>query len=307
MSKATRLRQQSAREKIAAQRAAARRAEIRRRAIITAGSVIVVIAIVVAFVVIKLSTNNPSSSGGSNSVTGTALPASVLKDVTTVPASALNTVGVGSVPSFMAADEGGVPPLTKISNTALTSGGKPDMLYIGAEFCPFCGAERWAMAVALSRFGTFTTQLRGIHSSSTDTDPNTPTLTFYQAKYSSPYLTFTPVENETRDRGPLQNPTSQQQALWTKYDYDPADGSTGYPFIDFGNKYVLKTPTYDPGVLAGMSWAQVAAALHDPSSQVAQGALGSANIITAAICKMTGGKPGNVCTAPGVVKASGSL
>jgi hypothetical protein len=306
MSKATRLRQQSAREKIAAQRAAARRAEIRRRAIITAGSVIVVIAIVVAFVVIKLGSNNNASSSSGSGVTGTALPASVIKNITTVPASALNTVGVGSVPSFMAADEGGAPPLIKISNTPLVSGGKPEMLYIGAEFCPFCGAERWAMAVALSRFGTFTTQLRGIHSSSTDTDPNTPTITYYKSSYSSKYLVFTPVENETVNKTPLQNTTAAQQALWSKYDTG-SDGYTGYPFIDFGNKYILKTPTYDPGVLAGMSWAQVAAALHNPSSQVAQGALGSANIITAAICKMTGGKPGNVCSAPGVVKASGSI
>ena len=305
MSKATRLRQQSAREKIAAQRAAARRAEIRRRALITAGSVIVVIAIVVVFVVIKVSSNNNSSSSGSNSVTGTALPASVVKNVTTVPASTLNSVGLGSVPSFMAANEGGAPALTKISDTPLTSGGKPEMLYIGAEFCPYCAAERWSMAVALSRFGTFTTQLRGIHSSSTDTDPNTPTLTFYKSAYTSKYLVFTPVENEDRNRGPLQNVTSQQQALWTKY--DSTNGSTGYPFIDFGNKYVIKTPTYDPGVLAGMSWTQVAAALHDPSSQAAQGALGSANFITAAICKMTGGQPGNVCNSAGVVKASGSL
>ena len=305
MGKATRIRQQNAREKIAAQRAAARRAEIRRRAIITAGSVIVVIAIVVAFVAIKLSSNNNSSSSGSSSVTGTALPASVIKNVTTVPPSALGKVGIGSVPSWMAAQEGGAPPLTKISNTALTSGGKPEMLYIGAEFCPFCAAMRWSMAVALSQFGTFTTPLRGIHSSSTDSDPNTPTLTFYKSSYSSPYLTFTPVENETSSRGLLQNPTAAQQALWAKY--DTSSTGLGYPFIDFGNKYVIKLPIYDPGVLAHMTWAQVAAALHDPNSPAAQGALGAANLMTAAICKMTGGKPGNVCTAPGVVKVSGSL
>ena len=306
MSKATRLRQQSAREKIAAQRAAARRAEIRRRALWTGGAVVVVIAIVVAFVVIKVSSNNNSSSSSSStSTTGTVLPASVQKDITTVPASALNAVGIGSVPAYMSANEGNSPPITPISNTALTSGGKPEMLYIGAEFCPYCGAERWAMAVALSRFGKFTTPLRGFHSSPTDTDPNTPTLTFYQAKYSSPYLVFTPVENETIDRGPLQNTTAAQQALWVKYD-SSADG-VGYPFIDFGNKYVLKLPTYDPGVLAGMSWAQVAAALHVPSSAVAQGALGSAHLMTAAICKMTGGQPGNVCTAAGVVAASAHL
>jgi len=306
MSKATRIRQQNAREKIAAQRAAARRAEVRRRALITAGSVVVVVAIVVAFIVIKASGNNGSSSGGSGGgVTGTALPASVTKDITSVPASTLNSVGVGSVPTYMASAEGGAPPLTKVSDTALTSGGKPEMLYIGAEFCPYCGAERWAMAQALSRFGTFTTPLHGIHSSGTDTDPNTPTLTFYKSSYSSKYLTFTPVENEDRNRGALQNTTSAQQALWVKY--DTTNGSQGYPFIDFGNKYVLKLPTYDPGVLAKMSWAQVATAMQSPSSQVAQGADGTANLITAAICKMTNGQPGNVCTASGVVKASGSL
>ena len=306
MGKATRIRQQNAREKIAAQRAAARRAEVRRRALWTGSAVVVVIAIVVAFVAIKLSTNsNSSNSGSGDSVTGTVLPASVQKDITSVPASALNTVGIGSVLSYMSADEGGAPPISPISNSPLTSGGKPEMLYIGAEFCPFCGAMRWGMAVALSRFGTFTTPLHGTHSSSTDTDPNTPTLTFYKSSYSSPYLTFTPVENEDRNRNPLQNTTSAQQALWAKY--DTSNGYTGYPFIDFGNKYIIKLPTYDPGVLAGMTWAQVATALHNPSSQVAQGALGTANLITAAICKMTGGKPGDVCTASGVVAASAHL
>jgi thiol-disulfide isomerase/thioredoxin len=305
MSKATRIRQQNAREKIKAQQAAARRAETRRRALIVTGSVVAVLAIVVAFVLIKVNNNSSSSSGASTSTTGTVLPASVQKDITTVPASALDKVGIGSVPSFMASSEGGQPPIDAVSDTALTSNGKPEMLYIGAEFCPYCAAMRWSMAVALSRFGAFTTPLHGIHSSSTDTDPNTPTLTFYKSSYSSPYLTFTPVENENRDRGALQNTTASQQALWEKFD-SSAEG-VGYPFIDFGNKYVIKLPVYDPGVLAGMTWAQVAAALHNPSSQVAQGALGAANLITAAICKMTGGKPGNVCTSAGVVAASAHL
>jgi hypothetical protein len=305
MSKATRIRQQNAREKIAAQRAAARRSEVRKRTLIVTGSIVAVLAIVVAFVAIGLNHNKSSGSGGSTSTTGTVLPASVQKDITTVPASTLDKVGIGSVPSFMASGEGGAPPINAISDKPLTSNGKPEMLYIGAEFCPYCAAMRWSMAVALSRFGTFTTPLHGIHSSSTDTDPNTPTLTFYKSSYSSPYLTFTPVENEDRNRGPLQNTTAAQQALWEKYD-SSANG-VGYPFISFGNKYVIKLPNYDPGVLAGMTWAQVATALHNPNSPVAQGALGDANLITAAICKMTNGQPGNVCTSAGVVAASAHL
>ena len=64
---------------------------------------------------------------------------------------------------------------------------------MGAEYCPYCAAERWAMAVALSRFGTFS-NLRLIHSSSADIYPNTPTLSFYKSSYTSKYVQFTPVE-----------------------------------------------------------------------------------------------------------------
>jgi len=179
------------------------------------------------------------------------------------------------------------------------------MLYIGAEYCPYCGAMRWAIAVALSRFGTFTTPLRGFHSSPTDIYPNTPTLTFYQARYSSKYLVFTPVENEDIHENLLQPTTKAQQALWVKF--DSTSEGVGFPFIDFGNKSVLTGPIYDPQVLAGKTWAQVAAALHDPSSAIAQGALGAANYLTAAICKMTGNAPANVCTTAPVTALEGSV
>jgi hypothetical protein len=291
MSKAARTRQQSAKERIAAQRAAARRAQIRNRVLITGGSVLVVIAIVVAFVVIKASQGTPKAPAGSP--TGTALPASVARQVTGVPASTLNEVGAGSVPGGAGKIYAG-SPVKPISGAPLTQAGKPEMLYIGAEFCPYCAELRWPLAVALSRFGTFTTPLSGIHSSPTDVYPNTATLTFYKAGYTSRYLTFTPVENEKVDHSPLQATTRAQQALWNRYD------ANSYPFIDFGNRYMISSPIYNPQVLQGKTWAQIAAALHDPSSPVAQGADGAANYITAAICKMTGNQPASVCTAPAV-------
>ena len=181
--------------------------------------------------------------------------------------------------------------LKPVSGPALASGGKPEMLYIGAEWCPYCAAERWAMAVALSRFGTFC-PLRGIHSSATDVYPNTATLTFYHATYTSKYLVFTPVENQDVNHNLLQQPTPAQQALWTKY--EPPGNS--YPFIDIGNRFVAST-TYNPQVLQGLTWSQIAADLHNPASPVAKGAVGSANLFTAAICKITGNAPANVCTA----------
>ena len=280
MSKASRTGQQSARARIAEQRAAARRQQVRNRILLTGGIIVLVVVVVVVFVVLSAGKKTPKASAP----TGTVLPTSVARQVTSVPASALATVGSGSVRSY------NPDPVKAISGTPLTSNGKPEMLYIGAEFCPYCAELRWSMAVALSRFGSFTTPLRGIHSSGTDVYPNTATLTFYRAGYTSKYLAFTPVENETVNRAPLQATTTQQQAIWDKYD------ANSYPFIYFGGKYMITSPIYDPQVLQGKTWAQIAAALHDPSSAIAQGALGAANYMTAAICKMTGDQPASVCS-----------
>jgi Domain of unknown function (DUF929) len=298
MGKASRIKQQSAREKIAAQREAARKAERRNRMVITGGSTLVVLVIVAAFIVIKLTQG--SAPQASSSTTGTLLPATVSSQVTGVPAATLDKVGKGTVPTFTH----GQAALTAGSGAALTSGGKPQMLYIGAEFCPYCAATRWSMAVALSRFGTLT-PLHGIRSSSTDTDPNTATLTFYKTGYNSKYLNFTPVEVQKVDRSALQNPTSAQNAVWAKYEPDP--NSRGYPFIAFGNKLVMKGPIFDAAVLQGKSWSQIAAALKDPTSPIAQSVDGAANYITGAICKMTNNQPSDVCSSPAVTAVQSGL
>jgi Domain of unknown function (DUF929) len=299
MGKASRIKQQSAREKIAQQRAAAQRLERRNRLLITGGSILVVVVIVVAFILVKLSSSNTPAQASSSTL-GTPLPASVSAQVTGVPATTLDAVGKGSVPTYL----GSNPPMHPGDNASLTSAGKPQMLYIGAEFCPYCAAMRWSMAIALSRFGTLTA-LHGIHSSSTDTDPNTATLTFYKSGYTSNYLTFTPVENQTVSRALLQNPTSSENALWAKY--EPNASTRGYPFIDFGNKLVLEGPIYDPGVLAGKSWSQIASVLKDPSNPIAQSVDGAANYVTAAICRMTNNQPADVCTSKAVTAVQSGL
>jgi len=282
MGKAQRNRARTARERIAAQQAAARKAEQRRRILMITGSVGLVLVVVVGLIVIK-ALSKPAKQGKSGD-----LPAAVAADITRVPAATLTTVGTGAISSPIGVN------LKAITDKPLTSAGKPEMLYIGAEFCPFCAAMRWSMAVALSRFGTFG-PLKGIHSSSTDEFPNTPTLTFLHQKYSSKYLTFVPVENEDINRKILQKTTKAQQALWVKY--DSTSQGVGYPFIDFGNKVVLTGPLYDPSMLAGLTWAQVAAKLKSPTGSVSQNIDGAANYVTAAICKMTDNTPSTVCSA----------
>jgi Domain of unknown function (DUF929) len=296
MGKASRAKQDtSRRERVAAQRAADRRREIRNRILIVSGAVVVVVVVVVVFVLVKVngkSSSPPASSA--NGPTGSAL-AKVVADTTSVPASTLNSVGAGSVTS----------PPSSISGTPLTSGGKPEMLYIGAEYCPYCAFERWGMVVALSRFGTFK-GLSTTHSASGDVFPNTATWTFYKSSYTSKYLTFSSVEMETNKLASggqgyttLQTPTKAQNALLSKYDAPPYVSSSNagaIPFIDFGNKYMISGASYTPQVLQGKTWSQIATALKNPSSAIAKAVDGTANYMTAAICQLTGNQPASACT-----------
>jgi hypothetical protein len=281
MGKAQRNRDVNARARIAQEQAAMQRAERRRRLVAVTASTVLVIAVVAVIIVIKVVTTTKQAGGGR-------LPATVTGQISNVPASTLSKIGTGGLAAA------GLP-LKSISDTALaTSQGKPQFLYIGAEFCPYCAAMRWPMAVALSRFGTFG-PLNGIHSSSTDVYPNTATLTFYKQRYSSPYLTFTPVENQTVSKQPLQPVTKEQQAVWAKY--DTIQGSQGYPFLYFGGRVIITGPLYNPGVLKGLSWSQISSQLSNPISIVAQNINGAANYITASICKMTKDSPASVCKA----------
>jgi hypothetical protein len=266
----------------------------------------------VAFVVIKVNSKPAAAAAGPNGPTGAAL-SSVIATTTSVPASVLDKVGNGG-----GAFTGKIQTI-KPAGAALTANGKPEMLYMGAEYCPYCAAARWSMIVALSRFGTFS-GLQTIHSAAAngagnaEPDPNTPTWTFANAKYTSPYLTFSTVELQTNipdsstgSYTNLQTPTSAQQALLTKYDAAPYTTEPGaIPFMDFGNKYVSVGSPYDPGVLAGLSWSTIASDLHNPSSPVAKAVNGTANYITAAICQMTGNQPASACTAT-VKSLEGSL
>lgn len=300
MGKAERNRQERARLKVAAMQAAQRRAEARRRGLIAGGSVALVLVVVVGLIIVKsLSHATPARAAG-----GRTANATVAQQITDVPVSVMDKVGAGP------AGTNAVSPLKTISSAPLTMNGKPEMLYIGAEYCPFCAAERWAMTVALSRFGTFT-GLHFIHSASADSYSNTATLTFYKSTYTSKYVAFRPIEMYTVSNKPLETPTKAEMGLLSTY------GGGSFPFVDIDGKYTISGSQFQPGVLGslraqdvshfGLTWTQIAKDMQDPTSPVAQAIIGAANHITAAICKVTNGQPGSVCTSPAVTAVGGNI
>ncbi|HEX5367966.1 MAG TPA: DUF929 family protein [Dehalococcoidia bacterium] len=249
-----------------------------------------VVAIIAAALI--LSNGGGSASGGTQAL---AADPALVQTVTSVPQSALDTIGAAS---------GVTSPVKAGASNPLTKDGKPEVLYIGAEYCPYCAAERWPLIVALSRFGTFS-GLKTTRSSPTDVYANTATFSFDGSTYQSDVLSFVPVEAFSNQRSGngyarLQNLTADQDAL-----LNAAGG--GFPYLNIGGAYQVDGASYNPGILAGLDWSAIAAQLTQTGSKPSQAILGTANALTAAICKVTNGNPASVCNASGVQAAAATL
>ena len=271
------------------------------------GVVLLVIAAIIGifFFLSKQSTSNGSPTPTTEATTGPA----VLQAVTNVSPAVSAAVGTGGQNNVLTPLKGSPPP------PALTGpNGKPEFFYAGAEYCPFCAAQRWAVVVVLSRFGTFS-KLNQTTSSATDSFPNTATFSFYQSAYTSRYIYFDSVEQTTNQPDgaggytALQTPTAEQQNLIQTYDGPPYLSSAGsIPFIDIANRYAMQGANYSPQVLANLTLEDIANKLSDPSSDVTKGIVGSANYLTAAICLVTNQQPASACSAapiPQIEKALG--
>jgi thiol-disulfide isomerase/thioredoxin len=242
-------------------------------------AVVITGVIVVVYLFLNGSQTN-SVSTGQESIGQTISP-ELYNQISGISYTTLSNIGYGSATH-----------LNPISGANLTSGGKPVVLYIGAEYCPYCAAERWALVTALSKFGTFT-NLNYMLSSSTDVYPGTPTLSFYGSTYTSQYISFQSVEVQDRAKNTLQTPTSDQGSVFNTYGQNGA-----IPFVDIANQYVFTGSQLSPSTLAGMSWSQIGGQLNDPNSDVAKAIDGAANIIVSDICKSTNGSPPDVCSQP---------
>jgi thiol-disulfide isomerase/thioredoxin len=200
-----------------------------------------------------------------------------------------------NAPADYAVGTGGAQNLLQpLGGSPLVANGKPLILYVGAEYCPYCAAMRWPLVIALARFGTWS-DLVLTASSPSDVFPNTPTFSFYHATYSSSYFTLQTVEVQDLNKKPLQSPSAEQSSLLKQL-----DSKGGIPFFVFANNFALNGSTYSPGDLANLNALELATGLLDPSTKPSQDILGSANLLTAALCVISHQTPANVCANPAI-------
>lgn len=251
------------------------------------------------------------------------LNASELAVINYAPASYFETAGEmflnGSINNSIGA-QASTAPMFMVN-------GKPSVIYLGSITCIFCGENRWAMALALSRFGNFTYLFKGYSSFG---DGDLPTLYWAPAHYnqsaedlgnfySSRYINFISIEDampitQGFDLNPMS--TIQQRVnatgntaymdalafiietkdfagtpftVWGPYVVGGADG------IVFGNS----TPTSAYYPIAHMTHAQVLAQFAKPDNQFAWSEYAAADYYVALLCKGTG-NTAPVCSLPAI-------
>jgi len=225
-----------------------------------------------------------------------------------VSASLLASLSQASDSGLGLAPGAGTPLYLKpVDGPRVVTGDKVGILYVGADFCPYCAGQRWALVLSLLRFVSFS-GLEYMASSARDVYSSTPTFSFLHASYDSKYVTFQAVEMSDREGKKLQSMNKSQNDIFNTFDAPPYMAHFGgFPFVYIDGQYIATRPLVSPQMLSGMDWDQIAKAFNTPSSDLYQAAMPQVNAVTAAICRLDGGNPDKVCSAPGVTAANAAL
>jgi len=258
----------------------------------------VVSTVLVAAVASTFALTQMTGSGGSPQVTRGAQPTSYFQASINIPDSTLSTVGV---PDSLV-----VP--TMVAPGTVTASTNHVVSYVGAENCPYCAIQRWALLIALSKFGNFENLSNAVYSSSSDVFPHLASWSFVGSQYSSPYFTFDPTEiassipNGNGGYQPLEMMNAGQ-----KTSYDLYDSQGSLPFIDMGNGVVTVGASSSPSVLEGLTLSQIGSDIQVPTSPVAKAVDGTANYLIAALCSMVTGSQPHICNSPTIALARGNI
>ena len=190
---------------------------------------------------------------------------------------------------------------SKLNLPLLTYKGKPTFVYIGAQGCPFCAGMRWAIIIALSRFGNFSNLF---YDRSATVDGNVPTFTFdYNANlfydsvsksgsgapygdsnptpffvgayYNSSYLNFIPLDETgssflvnltgIAEVSPFvfNNVVLSSQAFSSYHGFGIYNFlAGGVPFFDINNQYVFDGASLNAGTYLSSSGLNPAYSTH---------------------------------------------
>jgi len=183
----------------------------------------------------------------------------------------------------------------EVSKDTTRRDGKLLVFFMGAEYCPYCAAERWAIVRALQKFGRWSGLKQTMSAARDEPFLNLPTYDFTEANYSSPHIEFVARETKDREFKPLQKLSNTEEKLVRQYDSDKQ-----IPFLLIGGRFMEIKAGFTPKIFIGHTFRQTETELKKVESEIRKTIDAEANIIGALLC--VAGLPREPCKESGIAE-----
>ena len=178
---------------------------------------------------------------------------------------------------------------------------KTIVFFMGAGFCPFCAAERWAIIAALQNFGKWEGLIQTTSADHDEKYLNISTASFARAKYVSDHFVFIGRETSDRNFEPLQELDEHDYQILDVFNPDQI-----IPFLLIDGQFMQVGSGYSPSVLEGMDHAKIRGEIADPGSPVGKAMKTEIDNITALICKCIQGRH-KICDTENIKNSVGRI
>ena len=176
----------------------------------------------------------------------------------------------------------------EVSKDTIRRGGKIFVFFLGAEFCPYCAAERWAVVRSLQKFGQWDGLKQTISAARDQPFLNLPTYDFTKATYNSPHIEFVAREIKDREFKPLQKLLKTEEKIVRKH-----NSKKEIPFLLIGGRFMQVGSGFPPKIFIGHTFRQTETELKKVESEIRKTIDEEANVISALLC--LSGLPPELC------------
>ena len=183
----------------------------------------------------------------------------------------------------------------EVSKDAIKRDGKLFVFFMGAEYCPYCAAERWAIVRALQKFGQWSGLNQTMSAARDEQFLNLPTYDFTEATYTSTHIEFVSRETKDREFKPLQKLLKAEEKLLHKY-----NSKKEIPFLLIGGRFMQIGSGFTPKIFIGHTFRQTETELKKSESEIRKTIDEEASCIAALLC--VSGLPPELCKETGLAE-----
>ena len=167
----------------------------------------------------------------------------------------------------------------EVSKETMRRNTKLYVFFMGAQHCPYCAAERWAIVRALQKYGQWSGLTQTMSAARDEPFLNLPTYDFTDAAYTSSHVEFAFKEIKDREFKPLQKLLKTEEKLVRKFNPDKY-----IPFLLIGGRFMQTGAGFTPKIFIGRTFRQTETELKKAESDIRKTIDAEANIVSALMC-----------------------